>query len=66
MALTEGELHADVQVHGARFVQAAGCAVADDGYHGKLSMGVGGVNACVISRAWDPSFLEKHLRPRAA
>jgi 3-oxoacyl-[acyl-carrier-protein] synthase II len=66
MALTEGELHADVQVHGARFVQAAGCAVKDDGYHGKLSMGVGGVNACVISRAWDPDFLEKHLRPRAA
>ncbi len=66
MALTEGELHADVQVHGARFVQAAGCAVKDDGYHGKLSMGVGGVNACVISRAWDPSYLEKHLRPRAA
>jgi hypothetical protein len=55
-----------VQVHGARFVQAAGCAVKDDGYHGKLSMGVGGVNACVISRAWDPDFLEKHLRPRAA
>ena len=63
MALTEGELHADVQVHGATFVQAAGCEVRDSGYHGKLSMGVGGINACVISRAWDPSYIKQHLGP---
>ena len=61
MALTEGELHADVQVHNAQFVQAAGCEVEDSGYHGKLSMGVGGINACVISRAWDPDFVKRSL-----
>jgi 3-oxoacyl-(acyl-carrier-protein) synthase len=67
VTLTEGELHADVQLHGARFVQAAGCEVAvDTGYSGKLSMGVGGINACVISRAWDPEFLASHARPPRA
>jgi 3-oxoacyl-[acyl-carrier-protein] synthase II len=67
MALTEGELHADVQLHRARFVQAAGCEVATDaGYSGKLSMGVGGINACVISRAWDKDWLESHRGPRTA
>jgi len=52
MALTEGELHADVKVHTSRFVQVDGCNV-DPGYSGKLSMGIGGINACVISRPWD-------------
>ena len=48
-------------------MQAAGCEVAvDTGYSGKLSMGVGGINACVISRAWDPDFLAKHARPPRA
>jgi 3-oxoacyl-(acyl-carrier-protein) synthase len=60
MALTEGELHADVKVHAARFVQAEGCAV-ERGYSGKLSMGVGGINSCVISRPWDPQYVENHL-----
>ena len=60
VALTEGELHADVKVHEAKFVQAAGCRI-DRGYSGKLSMGVGGVNSCVISRPWDPEFVEEHL-----
>lgn len=65
MALTEGELHADVSLHKARFVQAAGCEVATDaGYSGKLSMGVGGINACVISRAWDKDWLQRHRTPR--
>ena len=50
--LTEDELHADVKVHDAHFVQVEGCS-ADDGYSGKLSMGIGGVNACVISRPWE-------------
>src|SRR5207302_11031580 len=43
MALTEGELHADVQVHQAKFVQAQGCEV-ERGYSGKVSMAVGGIN----------------------
>ena len=60
MALTEGELHADVKVHAARFVQAQGCEV-ERGYSGKLSMGVGGINSCVISRPWDPEYVRAHL-----
>ena len=60
MTLTEGDLHADVQVHHARFVQAQGCEV-DSGFSGKLSMGVGGINSCVISRPWDPEYIEQHL-----
>lgn len=51
MALTEGELHADVKVHAAKFVQEDGVDVAA-GYSGKLSMGIGGINSCVISRPW--------------
>ena len=65
MPLTEGELHADVRVHSARFVQEEGCAV-NRGYSGKLSMGVGGINSCVISRPWDPDELARMLRERAA
>jgi 3-oxoacyl-[acyl-carrier-protein] synthase II len=53
MPLTEGELHADVKVHDAKFVQADGCEVPRRGYSGKLSMGVGGINSCVISRPWE-------------
>src|SRR5438477_2802444 len=64
--LTEGELHADVKVHDAKFVQTDGCEV-DRGYSGKLSMGIGGINSCVISRPWDPQYVEKHLpSPEAA
>ncbi len=59
--LTEGELHADVKVHSAKFVHADGCSVAD-GYSGKLSMGIGGVNSCVISRPWDPEFVASHVK----
>jgi 3-oxoacyl-[acyl-carrier-protein] synthase II len=53
VALTEGELHADVAVHSAKFVQLEGCDVNPQGYTGKLSMGIGGINSCVISRPWD-------------
>jgi 3-oxoacyl-[acyl-carrier-protein] synthase II len=60
MALTEGELHADVKVHQAKFVPAQGCNV-ERGYSGKLSMGVGGINSCVISRPWDPDYIEQRL-----
>ncbi|MGZ4779814.1 MAG: beta-ketoacyl synthase N-terminal-like domain-containing protein [Thermoanaerobaculia bacterium] len=63
VALTEGELHADVKVHAAKFVQKDGCAVPD-GYSGKLSMGIGGINSCVISRPWDPQFVEEHAEPQ--
>ncbi len=52
MPLTEGELHADVKVHSAKFVDHNGREVGR-GYTGKLSMGVGGINSCVISRPWD-------------
>ena len=65
MPLTEGELHADVKVHAPKFVQADGCAVPD-GYSGKLSMGVGGINSCVISRSWDPAYVESHVRQKDA
>ena len=60
MALTEGELHADVKVHSARFVQEDGCEVPR-GYSGKLSMGIGGINSCVISRPWDAEYIERHV-----
>jgi 3-oxoacyl-(acyl-carrier-protein) synthase len=52
MPLTEGELHADVKVHEARFVGHTALP-APSGYAGKLSMGVGGINSCVISRPWN-------------
>lgn len=57
MPLTEGELHADVKVHTAKFVDANGCEIAH-GYSGKLSMGVGGVNSCVISRPWSAEEID--------
>jgi len=62
--VTEGELHADVKLHDAKFVQIDGCEV-DHGYSGKLSMGIGGTNSCVISRTWDPEFIDGHRTPRA-
>lgn len=51
MPLTEGELHADVTVHTDKFVNREGRELSH-GYSGKLSMGVGGINSCVISRPW--------------
>jgi len=65
--LTEGELHADVKVHSAKFVQVDGCEVdaGNRGYSGKLSMGIGGINSCVISRPWDPAYVEAHVAQRA-
>jgi 3-oxoacyl-(acyl-carrier-protein) synthase len=58
MPLTEGELHADVKVHSSNFVDRQGRSVPA-GYSGKLSMGVGGINSCVISRPWDEEELER-------
>jgi 3-oxoacyl-(acyl-carrier-protein) synthase len=66
MPLTEGELHADVKVHTSKFVQKDGCEIAH-GYSGKLSMGVGGVNSCVISKPWDAEELQRLAeRPQLA
>jgi 3-oxoacyl-(acyl-carrier-protein) synthase len=64
MELTEGDLHPDVKLHAAKFVPAAGCAISDGGFTGKLSMGVGGINSCVISRPWDPSYVQQSVAPR--
>ncbi len=50
--LTEGELHADVKLHDAKFVDTDGTHITR-GYGGKLSMGIGGINSCVISRPWN-------------
>jgi len=47
------ELNQEIaQIH-TRFVYDQGCP-APAGWAGKLSMGVGGVNACVLSRSWTP------------
>ncbi|HEX8252323.1 MAG TPA: beta-ketoacyl synthase N-terminal-like domain-containing protein [Thermoanaerobaculia bacterium] len=64
MPLTEGELHADVKVHSANFVDRAGRDVRR-GYSGKLSMGVGGINSCVISRPWDEEELARMMEAAA-
>ena len=50
--LTEGELLADVALHAARFVDDRG-AELNRGFTGKLSMGIGGINSCVISKPWE-------------
>jgi 3-oxoacyl-[acyl-carrier-protein] synthase II len=62
MALTEGELHADVKIQEAKFVSNDGCDNVAQGYSGKLSMGVGGINSCVISKPWDAKVVEDHVR----
>jgi 3-oxoacyl-[acyl-carrier-protein] synthase II len=62
--LTEGELHADVKVHEPRFVDDKGCEISH-GYSGKLSMGVGGINSCVISRPWTAEELAPLEAPKA-
>ncbi|MBP1641516.1 MAG: beta-ketoacyl synthase family protein [Acidobacteria bacterium] len=49
--IAAGELHAEIARVHDRFVFDAGCRV-EPGWAGKLSMGVGGVNACVLSRPW--------------
>jgi len=65
MPLTEGELHADVKVHTPKFVDREGTE-APHGYTGKLSMGVGGINSCVISRPWSEDDLEAKRREMEA
>ncbi len=50
-SLGAGELNGEIGKIHQRFVTCAG-ATLPAGLAGKLSMGVGGVNACVVSRAW--------------
>jgi len=52
--LSEGELNQEIGGLHRRFVYDGGCH-APAGIAGKLSMGVGGVNACVLSRPWPPA-----------
>ncbi len=49
--LGRGELNEQIAGVHEKFAYDAGCA-APRGVVGKLSMGVGGVNACVVSRPW--------------
>ncbi len=49
--LAEGELNEQIAGVHRRFVFDRACA-PPPGLAGKLSMGVGGINACVISRPW--------------
>jgi len=56
VSIVDEDLHADVRIRNAKFVDASGCSLTQ-GLGGKLSMGIGGINSCVISRAWEPEFL---------
>jgi hypothetical protein len=47
----EGELNPEIAAIHRRFVYDHSCKVGR-GWAGKLSMGVGGINACVLSRPW--------------
>lgn len=51
--LCEGELNAEIQRVHQRFVFDRGCPTPV-GLAGKLSMGIGGINACVLSRKLMP------------
>ncbi len=50
---SEAELNSEIAHIHRHFVFDQACA-APSGWAGKLSMGVGGVNACVLSRPWEP------------
>ncbi len=50
--LREAELNSEIKGLHRRFVFEHGCPVSPRGVAGKLSMGVGGINACIISRPW--------------
>lgn len=58
--LGEGELNEEIATIHDTFVEDVACALPP-GYTGKLSMGVGGVNACVLSRP-----LEQPVRSSAS
>jgi 3-oxoacyl-[acyl-carrier-protein] synthase II len=48
--LTQGELNSAIRGIHPSFVFDQGCATSASGLAGKLSSGIGGVNACVLSR----------------
>ena len=50
--LSTEELNPEIARLHDRYVFDAGCP-ACEGIAGKLSMGIGGINACVISRPWE-------------
>jgi hypothetical protein len=50
--LSRDELNGTIAAIRDRFVYDQGCS-APSGLAGKLSMGVGGINACVLSRPLD-------------
>lgn len=60
--LSSDEIHADVEQHNPKFVLRPGCD-AKAGLSGKLSMGIGGINSCVISRPWDQKWIASHFKP---
>jgi 3-oxoacyl-(acyl-carrier-protein) synthase len=51
-SIARSELHGEIAGLHTNFVFDSACPPAR-GWAGKLSMGVGGVNACVLSRPWD-------------
>jgi 3-oxoacyl-(acyl-carrier-protein) synthase len=53
--LRREELNPQIGALHRNFVFDDRCPVPAGGYAGKLSMGVGGVNACVLSRPWPPT-----------
>ncbi len=55
-ALTGPELNPEISRIHDNFVGET-AAPLPEGFAGKLSMGVGGINACVISRPWSPEDL---------
>lgn len=61
VALEEEDVHPDIRRTGARLVLKRGHENPAKGYAGKLSMGIGGINSCVISRAWET----RYARPRS-
>jgi 3-oxoacyl-(acyl-carrier-protein) synthase len=50
--LEEGEIHPTIRPHRESLVEHEK-AELEGQVAGKLNMGVGGVNACVISRVWE-------------
>lgn len=63
--LAEEELNPEISRLHRGFVFDAACD-APPGPAGKLSMGVGGINACVVSRPWGPSPGDPSRGPGAA
>ena len=56
--LGHGELNEQIATIHQNFVFDGACP-APDGVVGELSMGVGGVNACVVSRPWPPEVRQR-------